>query len=178
MRSLHASKTFEGIVAVDGILDANVGDAFLTALAPLAQKLGPEDTRTPSQRRHDALGDMARIVLESGQLPEYGGERPHIHVLVDVATIDAAVAGALAAPEGAAPTRAEWVDELDLHDIAQLCCDATLSRILTNGAREPLDVGRATRVISPALRRALICATDTVSSRVVAGRTDGATPIT
>ena len=37
-------------------------------------------------------------------------------------------------------------------------CAATprSSRILTNGAREPLDVGRATRVISPALRRALI----------------------
>ena len=28
MRSLHASKTFEGMVAVDGILDANVGETL------------------------------------------------------------------------------------------------------------------------------------------------------
>jgi len=37
-----------------------------------------------------------------------------------------------------------------------LACDAGVSRIITNGKSEPLDVGRRTRVVPPALRRAVI----------------------
>ena len=38
----------------------------------------------------------------------------------------------------------------------RLACDATLIPIVLGSASEPLDVGRATRLIPPALRRALI----------------------
>ncbi len=39
--------------------------------------------------------------------------------------------------------------------VRRIACDSALVRILESGAGEPLDVGRKTRVIPPALRRAL-----------------------
>jgi len=38
----------------------------------------------------------------------------------------------------------------------RLACDASISRIITDGKSQILDVGRRTRTISPALRRALV----------------------
>jgi hypothetical protein len=59
-RSLHASVSFLGMVRVDGELDPGTGETFLTALGAV---LGSEvhsrtgdDTRSPAQRRADALG--------------------------------------------------------------------------------------------------------------------------
>jgi len=40
--------------------------------------------------------------------------------------------------------------------LEQLSCDCTISRVIMNGASEILDIGRATRNISPALRKAVI----------------------
>jgi hypothetical protein len=37
----------------------------------------------------------------------------------------------------------------------RLACDAKVSRVITEGASRPLDVGRSTKVVPPALRRAL-----------------------
>ena len=37
----------------------------------------------------------------------------------------------------------------------RLCCDATVSRVLLDPDRVPVEIGRATRVIPPALRRTL-----------------------
>jgi 5-methylcytosine-specific restriction protein A len=38
----------------------------------------------------------------------------------------------------------------------RLACDAKVSRIITDGGSQPLDVGRSSKVIPPALRRAVI----------------------
>jgi hypothetical protein len=38
----------------------------------------------------------------------------------------------------------------------RLACDASVSRAITRGRSEPLDVGRRTSVVPPAIRRALI----------------------
>jgi hypothetical protein len=37
----------------------------------------------------------------------------------------------------------------------RLACDAKVSRVITDGAAQPLELGRATKVIPPALRRAV-----------------------
>ena len=36
-----------------------------------------------------------------------------------------------------------------------MACDSAVSRVITAGASQPLDVGRATRVVTPAQREAL-----------------------
>jgi len=81
-RGLSASETLDGMVALDGLLDPEGGALLLAALQPLAAPTGPDDHRTPRQRRADALTELARRQLDQGDLPTTGGERPHLTVLV------------------------------------------------------------------------------------------------
>ena len=49
----------------------------------------------------------------------------------------------------------EWGGHVHAETARRIACDAAISRILLDPAGQPLDVGRRTRVIPPALRRAL-----------------------
>jgi hypothetical protein len=49
-------------------------------------KGGPEDDRTPAQRRADALLELVDIALRSGELPDCGGDRTRITLLVHATT--------------------------------------------------------------------------------------------
>src|SRR5215468_7972574 len=86
-RGVSASQTLGGMVAVDGMLDAEGGALLLAALQPLAAPTGDDDRRTPRQRRADALVELARRQLDHGDLPTTGGERPHVTVLVPLDTL-------------------------------------------------------------------------------------------
>jgi hypothetical protein len=149
-RQLHASVTFEGMVRVDGDLDPEAGEALLTALGAVLDAdahRGGSDERTPAQRRADALHEICRQWLDHAERPIVAGERPHLSVTVD--------AGVLADP-------AEGAAELDHGAVVggetarRLACDASLMRVVMNGRSEPLDVGRRTPVVSPAIRRAVV----------------------
>jgi hypothetical protein len=75
-RWLWLSPTFEGMVAIDGLLDPEAGETLLTALEPLARLSTAEDARSAAQRRADALTELARRQLEGGRLPTTGRVRP------------------------------------------------------------------------------------------------------
>ena len=148
LRRLHVSPTFGGMARIDGDADsesATIIDAALRSITEPWAKAG--DERSPAQRRLDALIDICRAHLDHGDTPIIGGERPHISVIVDWQT--------LAGTDGA-------VGELDdgtvLHPetIRRLTCDAVVTPIVTGPDSQPLDVGRATRTIPPAIRRALV----------------------
>jgi hypothetical protein len=147
-RRLHVSATFDGMVAVDGLLDAEGGATLLTALHALAGPPAGGDPRTPAQRRADALVALARGALDAGRLPQAGGERPHLSVLVDLAVLRAEAGAAGATLAFAGPIAGETA--------RRLACDAGITRIVTDGPSEILDVGRRTRTVPPALRRAVI----------------------
>lgn len=49
----------------------------------------------------------------------------------------------------------EYGHPLPQASLRRLACDATLTRLLLDSHSQPLDVGRATRTVPPALRRAL-----------------------
>lgn len=147
-RGLHASTTWDGMVAGDFLLDTETGALLLSALMPLAAPAGPDDRRSPAQRRADALGEMARLVLHGTALPELGGERPHLNVVVDLATLSQA--------PGAPAAEADWAPgPLTGEAARRVACDAAVVRVITDGPSQVLDVGRATRTIPPAIRRAL-----------------------
>ena len=146
-RGLSVSETFGGMVAVDGMLDAEGGAALLSALMALAGPTGPEDRRTSRQRRTDALVDLARRQLDRGDLPALGTERPHLTVTVPLATLRRQP-GSPAADTG-------WVGPVCGETARRIACDAGLSRVITDGPSQPLDVGRRTRTVPPALRTAL-----------------------
>ena len=60
------------------------GQTLLAALEPLARPANAEDTRSGSQRRADALAELARRNLEAGRLPQTGGVRPQLLVTIDL----------------------------------------------------------------------------------------------
>jgi hypothetical protein len=151
-RRLHASVTFLGMVRVDGDLDPETGETLLTALRAVldAEARGgrsEDDDRTPAQRRADALGEICRQWLDLAERPSVGGERPHVTVTVDVDSLR----------DGDGTTsELDHAGPVDPAVARRLACDASITRVVMAGPSEPLDVGRRTPVISPAMRRAVI----------------------
>jgi hypothetical protein len=144
-RYLHASRTWEGMVKVDGLLDPVDGDLFLTALGAATPPRSQDDWRTPGQRRADALSDMARSFLDSGTAP--GTEKAHVVVLTDLAALQGDGGGIHETANG---------QVLTPEAVRRIACDATTSRVVFGPDSEPVDIGRSTRVVPAAMRRAVI----------------------
>jgi hypothetical protein len=108
------------------------------------------DPRSWAQRRADALGEICSEWLEGCNQTTVGGVRPHLSVTVDVNTLRAAPG------EPAEPAELGWTGPITASESQMIGCDATVSRILMDGPSMVLDVGRATRTIPPALRRAVV----------------------
>ena len=122
-RGIWVSPTLAGMVAVDGLLDPEAGATLLAALEPLARPASAEDDRSGSQRRADALFELARRALEGGRLPQTGGVRPQLTVTVELASLLAAEGGTPGGDSGGAgPLAAEAC--------RRLACDAALTRVL------------------------------------------------
>jgi hypothetical protein len=105
------------------------------------------DTRSATQRRHDALGDLATSFLETTNTTTSGGEKPHLNIHVDLDALQAE-------PGGLHETTSGQV--LPVETIRQLSCDCSLTRIVFGPDSEIIDLGTKTRVVTPALRRAVI----------------------
>ncbi|HEY3199340.1 MAG TPA: DUF222 domain-containing protein [Actinomycetes bacterium] len=235
-RHLSLSRTIGGMIAIGGMLDPLTGETVLAGLYALAAPAGPDDDRTPRQRRADALGELARRVLTlDPALPSVGGERPQVLVTVDLPTLERRAADAAAATlpglttpglttpgrsdpprchpgpllgqsgkdqagatvVGSAPPRSAppgsaagrestntargaaaagqayaggaldrlgrlpgaelaWAGPISGELARRICCDAMITRVVTDGASQPLDVGRLTRVVPAGMRRALL----------------------
>ncbi len=98
----------------------------------------------------DRSGEAARLGGGStaGWLSDVAGERAHLSVTVSLESLEAR-AGASAAQLGhTGPVVGETA--------RRLACDASVSRVVTDGPSQIVDVGRRTSVIHPALRRALV----------------------
>jgi hypothetical protein len=149
-RRLHVSKTFLGMVRGDFELECEGGDTVLTAIGCVVDgeaRSGSEDDRTPAQRRADALVEICRQFLGRSDRPAVGGERAHVTVTVPVEVL----AGA-----SDEPAELDHVGHVSASVARRLACDASLMRVVMSGRSEPLDVGRRTPVVPPALRRAVI----------------------
>jgi hypothetical protein len=150
-RRLHASVTFLGMVRVDGDLDPETGETLLTALRAVldaeSRSRSEGDERTPAQRRADALGEICRQWLDLAERPSVAGERPHVTVTVGADAI-----------QGCSDSTSEMdhVGPVHLETARRMACDASVMRVVMAGRSEPLDVGRRTPVVPPAIRRAVI----------------------
>jgi hypothetical protein len=107
---------------VDGLLDPEASATLLAALEPLARPTSAEDERSGSQRRADALTELARRALEGGRLPQTGGVRPQLTVTVELASL----LGQHGTPGG----EGGWVGPLAAETCRRLACDAALTRVL------------------------------------------------
>lgn len=142
-RYLNISEPTDGMVRIDGMLDAEAGAVVRNAVNSMPPP-ARDDDRTPGQRRADRL---VEICLKPGATAADGsGPRPHLIVRAGLDTL----AGSPGAPGG----------ELDggvvvlAETVQRFACDAALIRITGNGELEG-EISRASRTIPPAIRRAL-----------------------
>ena len=104
-------------------------------------------TRVPlAHRRADALGVLAESFLAHGLEALSGGDRQQIVVHVDAVALTADAPGSCTLEDGPA---------LAAETARRLACDASVVTIIEDADANPLDVGRRTRSIPPALKRAL-----------------------
>ena len=146
-RFLSFSQTLDGVFYLNGRFDPEGGAILQTALSALSGPRVYDDQRTPKQARADALVELARRQLDGGELPEVGGERPHLSVIVDMST--------LAKQPGSRAAELEWAGPIPAETARRLACDAALTPIHHDAeSNQPL-AGRTSRTISASKRKAL-----------------------
>jgi hypothetical protein len=145
-RRLHISQMADGMYAIDGLLDPVTGAALKTTVDALAKRKGPEDERTPSQRRHDAVGELVNHAMDQGTLPRRNGVRPHINLTTTIEGVKNEV--------GAPPADLELSLPISTRTLERITCDCTMSRVLLADSMV-IDVGRAKRTVSGPTWRAL-----------------------
>ena len=144
-RSLHISQT-GSLFVIDGRLDSEGGAALKTAIDALSKRHARDDARTPRQRRADALVEIVLHAMDEGRLPRRGGVRPHITVTTTLEGLKGELGAPASHLENGMPVSSVTVQ--------RLACDGCLARVLMADS-QVIDVGRATRAISPSQRRAL-----------------------
>ncbi|OZM75886.1 HNH endonuclease signature motif containing protein [Pseudonocardia sp. MH-G8] len=128
--------------------DAAMFDAIATVIDAKAKPLGRDDQRSTGQRQAEALADACGFVLahaDHATLPDAGGRRPHLNVLIRLEDLEARARSAVL----------DFGGRMTAESLRMLACDAAVVPIVMNGAGQPLDVGRSTRVIPDGLRRAV-----------------------
>jgi len=148
-RTFTVSSVRDGRSQVSGWLDAEAAAIVKAAIEPFSKPTcgadGP-DMRSPGQRRADALSEVCRLSLASGELPDAGGERPQITVTVDFDALRQALgAGTL-----------DTGEFLSASVVRRLACDARILPVVLGHDGAALDVGRNRRLFTGALRRALV----------------------
>jgi hypothetical protein len=123
------ASTWEGMVAVNGLLDPEAGQTLVAALEPLARPADSQDPRSDGQRRADALTELARRTLENGQLPQSGGVRPQLTVTVELDSLLGHHPGLGGDVGGVGP--------LEPEACRRLACDGAVTRVLVT--RHPHD---------------------------------------
>jgi Domain of unknown function (DUF222) len=146
LRHFHVSQMSDGMFAVDGVLDPVSGAALKTAVDVLAKPKGPEDERTARQRRADAVGELALHAMEQGTLPRRHSVKPHINLTMTLEGLK----GELGVP----PADLDLSLPISTRTAERIACDCTMSRVVLADSMV-IDVGRATRTVSPPTMRAL-----------------------
>ncbi len=142
-RYFHIGEPVDGLVRVDGLLDAEGGATLRTALQPFMKPV-KDDARNYGQRSIDALMELCR--QSSGSRRDGAGPRPQLIIRASrdtLAGIPGAPAGEL---EGGGTVPAETVQ--------RYACDSAISRI-TGQAELEHELNHASRTLPAPTRRAL-----------------------
>ncbi|MBL8269256.1 HNH endonuclease, partial [Steroidobacter sp.] len=148
----------DGMLVIKARLPAEAGQMFIKAIEAACEEVTPPDvsaeTQVPntewridhSARKVDALTIIAETFLAQGPAALKGGDRHQIVVHVDAETLRDSTAGQCGYEDG---------PSVSAETCRRLSCDCSVVPILENPDGEPLNVGRKTRSIPPALHRAL-----------------------
>ncbi|MGC4834289.1 DUF222 domain-containing protein [Micromonospora vinacea] len=145
-RHITISEQTDGRLRLAGILDTEAAAALRAAIDPLTTPTGPDDSRTPGQRRHDALADVCRLALRTGELPENGGDLAQVVVTTGYDELTRQLGTAVL----------DAGRHLSAEAVRRLACDAAILPAVLGSTGQPLDIGRQRRLITGPLRRALV----------------------
>ena len=143
-RGISLREQANGLFRLEGYLDGVEGRRLRDALTHFMDRPAPADTRSPAQRRVDALGDIAASAMANTKPLGVSG----LTVLVDVENLDD---GAKAVLEDGLP--------IGPAQFERLACTAVCAVIFgtkTEGGFTPLTMGRSARRATPAQWTALV----------------------
>ena len=145
-REFQYTSRKDGSVVFRGKIDQEAGAKLAALMGPLAKPKSGKDPRTTAERQGDAFVDIIELAATSDDLPDHGGERPHLALTMPLD--DFVAMKHTAEVEGMGPINAA--------SARRIACDSTVMRVVLGAKSEVLDIGRQTRTIPNAIRRALI----------------------
>lgn len=143
-RELSLSETLDGRGVLRGELDAAGLATVHAALDAAATHDGLAETRSPAERRADALIEVCEQFCTWNQLNPERRNRPHVELVINADDLPAHLGGVT-------------VDDvlLDPTTVARWLCDCTLARAVLDADGVILDYGRDRRSVPPSLFRAV-----------------------
>ena len=135
-RGLTLSPPAGGLVRVHGHLTLEDATVVSAALDPLSCPGTGADFRNPAQLRVDALVEVCRLAMRTGELPDSGGEPPQLAVTVAYDPLTRVLGVG----------RLDGGDRLSPDAVRRLACDAQVLPVVLGGAGQVLDAGRARRI--------------------------------
>jgi hypothetical protein len=145
-RGVGIDETLGGTGSLNGTLTPEVREKLRLALDTAGVSAGPDDDRTQRQRMHDALGEIADFYLSRADMPAVNGERPRVMVTLDFDTLLGSLEDSWATLGAGTPLAPETA--------RRLACDAEILPVVLDGKSDVLDIGRASRTWTAAIRRA------------------------
>ena len=115
------------------------------------------DQRTRPQRLLDGLVGACKVALAAGELPASGGLRPQVMVTIDYRDLLEQLGGANPQTRGPGSGAGSlmFTGPVTASTARKIACDADIIPIVLGGNGRILDIGRASRVFPPHIRKAL-----------------------
>ncbi len=142
-RYLHIGEPIDGLVRLDGLLDAEGGATLRAALQGFMKPV-KDDARSYGQRSADALMELCR--QGSGSKRNGAGPRPQLIIRASVDTL----AGIPGAPAG----ELEGGGNVPAETVQRYACDSAIIRITGQGELDH-ELNHASRTLPASTRRAL-----------------------
>ncbi|MFD2416356.1 HNH endonuclease signature motif containing protein [Amycolatopsis pigmentata] len=148
-RRLDVQETRDGRVLGRFDLDTETGALLTTLLSPHTAPQPTEDEpdrRSRSERYGDAFRDILTLAAQCESTPSEAGEPATLMVSITLEELKSGIGHGL--------VDGYW--NLSAAQIRRIACDAAVVPVVLGSKSEILDIGRATRVVPRAIRRALI----------------------
>ena len=139
-RHLTIAPLLDGMTSITGLLDTESAAVLDAALQPFLTPDGPGDNRSNAQRRADGLIQLLASSCDAARVPQAGGQRPHLSVVVS--------------SDGQAhlsPRRAA----MHAIGLARVACDAEVTPLILDATGVVVDLGRTQRLFSTQQRKLL-----------------------
>jgi hypothetical protein len=156
-RWFDCEQSYGGDWFVQGQLDNEAGALVKAVIDAISHGLTPGETRSASQRRADALVELAATHLRVGDLRDVHGQRPHLTLTVS--------AEALRGDPDAAPAVLSGVGPIHPATARRIACDAVRT-VVTVAPAAPSDDPAWTAVGAPVVPVAVSAAKRTIPAHL------------